>query len=728
MPRKRKAKLKRKQSFQSRRPKRFTNSLSIEEKQVIESLHKAGLPLPIKQIAQSISPTSDNLNNLLSALIQKNIIIKLKNRNFSLLKKLPLFKGVLESNPAGFGFIHSIEQNNSAPTPTRDPYVSKYDMGKAQHGDDVLILITRTAKNGRAEATIISVLKRNKTSIAGIISINDKGEHLVLPEDQRFPFAVQVNVPKEMKVSHGDGVIVKVDASETPDKLRTGKVVEVLGAPDSVECQLRFVVEKHNLPHQFSDLTIKELDFLKDFSDSDENRVDLRDIPHITIDGETAKDFDDAVAVIKQDDGWRLYVSIADVSHYVEVGSALDRDAYERGTSVYFPGTVIPMLPEKLSNNLCSLVPNEDRLTVTAILDFTNQGKLKKKSFCRSTINSKYRFTYNKVWQLLEEGTSQDESELAFLPMLKDAEALAILLKKNRGKRGALGFTLPETIISLKDKNEIATISRVTTNFAHKIIEEFMLSANEAVAELFTEQHIPALYRIHEQPDEEKIKEFNTYTHNLGIKLPPPDGSAKWFANVIDSSKDSPKEYVINNLLLRSMKQAKYSVTNVGHFGLAATDYTHFTSPIRRYPDLMVHRELCKLIDGSARVKKNRSAAKSGDFLSKRERTAIKAGRELDDRLKCIFMEKHIGESFEAIISGVTDSALYFELVDIPVSCTASITDLTDDIYLFEYRSHTLIAQNSGIHYHLGETMTVTISRIDRVRNKIIVTPLPNNN
>lgn len=724
MPRKRRSKSR--ESFQARRPKRFTNALSTGEKQIIEALHKAGLPLSIKQIAQSIPLKVDNLNDFLSALIQKKIVIKLKNKKFSLLKKLPLFKGVLDGNPAGFGFIHSIEPSGSAPAPTRDPYVSKYDMGKAQHGDNVLVLITRTAKNGRAEATIISVLKRNKTRVAGIISINDQGECLVLPEDQRFPFAVQVKLPEKMKVSHGDAVIVNLDESETPDKLRTGKVLEVLGDPDSVESQIRFVIEKHNLPHQFSDLTIKELEFLKDFSDQDETRVDLRDIPHITIDGETAKDFDDAVAVIKQEDGWRLYVSIADVSHYVEVGSALDRDAYERGTSVYFPGTVIPMLPEKLSNNLCSLVPNEDRLTVTAILDFTSLGRLKKKSFCRSTINSKYRFTYNKVWQLLEDGTSSDTTELPFLPMLKEAEALAIQLKKNRGKRGALGFTIPETIVNLKNKDEIEAISRVTTNFAHKIIEEFMLSANEAVAELFTEQNIPALYRIHEQPDEDKIKEFNTYTHNLGIKLPQPDGSPKWFANVIDVSKNSPKEYVINNLLLRSMKQAKYSVNNAGHFGLAATDYTHFTSPIRRYPDLMVHRELCRLIDGSARALKNRSSAKSGDFLSNRERAAIKAGRELDDRLKCIFMEKHIGDSFEAIISGVTDSALYFELVDIPISCTAPTTDLADDIYLFEYRSHTLIAQNSGIHYHLGETMTVTISRIDRVRNKIIVSPLSN--
>ena len=726
MPRKRKATFKKKESFQTRLPKRFANSLSAEEKQITEILYKASLPLSIKQIAQSFPSNTENLNNLLSTLIQRKIVIKLKNKQYSLLKKLPLFKGVLESNPAGFGFIHSIEQNNSAPTPTRDPYVSKNDMGKAQHGDNVLALITRTAKNGRAEATIISVIKRNKTQVAGIVSINDQGEYLVLPEDQRFPFTVQVTLPKAMKVSHGDGVIATIDESETPDKLRTGKVIEVLGAPDSVECQIRFVIEKHNLPHEFSELTMKELELLKDFSDSGGNRVDLRNIPHITIDGETARDFDDAVAVIKQKDGWRLYVSIADVSHYVEVGSALDRDAYERGTSVYFPGTVIPMLPEKLSNNLCSLVPNEDRLTVTAILDFTSQGRLKKKSFCRSTINSKYRFTYNKVSKLLDEGTCSDEKALGFLPMLEDAQALATQLKKNRTKRGALGFTIPETIINLKNKDEIESISRVTTNFAHKIIEEFMLSANEAVAEFFTEQNIASLYRIHEQPDEEKIKEFNTYTHNLGIKLPQPDSSPGWFARVIELSKDSPKEYVINNLLLRSMKQAKYSVNNLGHFGLAATDYTHFTSPIRRYPDLMVHRELCKLVDKTSRDKKNRSAAKSGDFLSNRERAAIKAGRELDDRLKCIFMEKHIGESFEAIVSGVTDSALYFELVDIPISCTASIGDLKDDIYLFEYRSHTLIGQNFGIHYHLGETMTVTISRIDRGRNKIIVTHLSN--
>ncbi len=723
MRRKRKSKSTRKAGFPQENKTKKALSLNREEKQIINILHQAKHPLSLKDIAFANSRMSpDFCRKILSTLIEKQLVNKQRNKKFGLEKYLPLFQGELTLNPQGFGFIHSI-QGGSQPIPSKDLYISKYNIGPAQHGDTVLSLITRTSRQGRTEGTIISVLKRNNSQLGGILSIGQNGEYLVFPEDPRFPFAVQVEVPENMQPNHGEGVLVELEESQTQNKLRRGRIVKLLGHPDSIQCQIGFVITKYNLPYTFNESTLTEVTSLaENLAEETVRRQDLRNIPHITIDGETAKDFDDAIAVLPHDTGLRLYVSIADVSHYVEVGSSLDNEAYERGTSVYFPGTVIPMLPEKLSNDLCSLLPDKDRLTVTAILDFDNSGTLLKKSFCRSIIHSHYRFTYTQVSKLLETNHGTDRMK-TFLPMLKDAAHLANLLKTKRSKRGALGFTIPETHIELNSLSEVSSLKRTTITFSHNIIEEFMLSANEAVAQLFTEQNVKALYRVHETPDESKVEEFNIYTDNLGLKLPKPDGTPKWFAKVISAAKGSCNEYVINNLLLRSMKQAKYSADNIGHFSLAATDYTHFTSPIRRYPDLMVHRELCAFLDSSGKVKKNRSAGKCGNFLSSRERIAIKAERDLDSRLKCIFMEKHIGESFEAVISGVSESGLYFELVDLPVSCMSPLTELEDDIYLFEYRSHNLIAQNSGIHYQLGETLTVTIRRIDRMKNRILVTP-----
>lgn len=699
-----------------------TGVFSQLERSLLQRLYSSTEPLSLKKL-MSLFPEKGSLNKALLFLEKKQIIQQLSNQKYRIKKGTFLLEGTLDSNPQGFGFIHDITPKPGILTPPKDPFISQSNMNGAQHGDTVLFYLSHISKNGKSDGIIITILKRGKSIIAGILSI-DNNAGLVFPEDNRFPFSIRVDLPENLKVSHGDAVIVELKQSKTADILRQGTILEVLGNPDSTATQIRFVVEKYSLSKSFSEETIAELEHIDSATTNAENREDLRAIHHITIDGADARDFDDAIAVQKSKDGYRLHVSIADVSHYVEVGSALDRDAYERGTSVYFPGTVLPMLPEKLSNNLCSLIPNQERLAVTAILDFDKRGHLKRKSFCKATIESKHRFTYTEVHQLLQDPQDATEAQLTFLPMLHEAEELAIMLKKNRRKRGALGFTMPEAKISLDETGKVKDIHRLESNFARNIIEEFMLSANEAVAEFFTEKKIEALYRIHETPDEEKVKEFSTYAKSLGLNLQKSDGSSAWFANIIDMSKETNTEFVVNNILLRSMKQAKYSVNNVGHFGLAATDYTHFTSPIRRYPDLMVHRELCKHIYPTLKSTKNRSSRTSGDFLSGRERVAIKAERDINDRLKCIFMEDHIGEKFTAIISGVTDTAFYVELVQFPISATVPIEQLSEDIYLFDSRSHTLMGQNHGSFYRLGHSLEVEVRYIDRGRNKIIVKPI----
>ncbi|CAG36635.1 ribonuclease R [Desulfotalea psychrophila] len=717
---------KRKQSYKKKStsfsPKK-TQKLNSQEGEILYQIYASQAPLRAKQIFAKCKKYSyEQLQNSLHTLVQKKIIHLVGGKTYVVSNKELFCTAILDANPRGFGFLHNMESNIEAQLPLQDPYVSQYNMSQALHGDKVLAYIFRTTQNGRSEAEIFHVIKRGLNRIAGVIAI-DGSKGIVVPEDKRLPFVVQVTIPEDMSVRHGDGVIVTLKQTATPDKVRQGMLLESFGSPDSVKSQIRFVVEKSVLPDKFSGETYAELEQMGG-EDHDPKRVDLRDIKFVTIDGDTAKDFDDAVCVEKRGVNFRLYVAIADVSHFVKVGSALDRDAYERGTSVYFPGTVIPMLPEKLSNNLCSLVPDEDRLTLTAILDIDRAGKLQKKSFCRSLIRSQHRFTYTRVQEILDTPGSVSADEKAFLSMLQEAEKLARILKEKRAIRGALGFTMPESIILLDSEGEVENVARSEAHFSQKIIEEFMLSANEAVAEFFTEQGCSALYRIHEKPDVDRVKEFATYAHNLGMQLPPPDNSPAWFGRVIEESKGSEKEFVVNNLLLRSMKQAKYSADNVGHFGLAATDYTHFTSPIRRYPDLMVHRELCRLVGYLPAETKNRSAQQAGDFLSGRERVATKAERELGDRLKCIFMERYIGETFKAIISGVTDTGFFVELKDFPISASAPIEELVEDMYLFDYRGHNLIGQNKGAFFSLGDSVEVTVQRIDRARNRVIVAPV----
>ncbi|MBW1637259.1 MAG: VacB/RNase II family 3'-5' exoribonuclease, partial [Deltaproteobacteria bacterium] len=462
----------------------------------------------------------------------------------------------------------------------------------------------------------------------------------------------------------------------------------------------------------------------------DEQRTDFRHIEHITIDGETARDFDDAVCVKKSLDGFQLYVSIADVSHFIRPGSHLDKEAYVRGTSIYFPGRVIPMLPEQLSNNLCSLTPGQDRFTVTAILDFDLSGNLLKKKFVRSVIRSYHRFTYTTVKQIVMDKTPQIRLQHEqFLSQLDWARELAELLLVNRQKRGAIGFTLAEPEITLTESGEIAAISSQERNFAHQIIEEFMLAANEAVAELFTQSGINALYRVHEPPDFEKVEDFYTFSRTLDLQLPQPVNSPEWFAGVVEQCKGKKTEYLVNNLLLRTMKQAHYSPENTGHFGLASRAYTHFTSPIRRYPDLLVHRLLLQIIERNPSQpkisRKDLKLQEKGEFLSARERSAIKAEREMNDRLKVRYMKKHLGENFEGIISGVNDFAMFIELKGMAISGSIGVSELKDDYYIHDEKNYRLIGELSGTVYQVGDLIRVTLIDVDSQRNRISFIPSP---
>ncbi|MBU0729114.1 MAG: ribonuclease R [Proteobacteria bacterium] len=659
------------------------------------------------------------VQNLLTALCSQKVLFQDDDGFYSIRRKEDFVEGMLSVNPRGFAFA-TVSEPPPGVVIEQDVFIPERELSSATHGDKVLLRIV-ASRRGRMEGVIIKVLERGTTVLVGDY-MSGRSTGLVYPEDDRFPFQVLVRKENSMGAKNGESVVVEIEHYTPGKRNPDGKIIEILGDPDDIAVQNEIVIRKFQLPFKFSPKAMDYVAALDENIVMEKGRLDLRDIQHVTIDGETARDFDDAVAVIKTRSGFRLYVSIADVSHYVKPGTALDLEAYLRGTSVYFPTRVVPMLPEKLSNNLCSLVPEQDRYSFTAILDFDGNGTRKEMQFSKSIIRSRYRLTYTIVKKILVD--KDDESRRQYHDILENLEymgALALLLEQKRMDRGSIGFEIPEAEVAIDENGEISGINRLERNRAHKLIEEFMLAANEAVAEKLStgfDKKNAALYRIHEKPDPIKVAVFSGFGRTMGLKLPGDSGSPVWFGKVLDLTRGTPQEYIVNNLLLRTMKQAKYSPDNVGHFGLAADFYTHFTSPIRRYPDLMVHRKLSELL-GSGADETPVSADEAGLFLSKRERVAVDAEREMVDRLKVRFMAGREGEVFDGIISGVTTFGLFIELLDTFIGGAIELTALKDDYYQYEEESHRLLGRRTGKIFRLGDLLRVKLESVDKRKRHI---------
>lgn len=714
------------------RPNRSKKSRDYEEDRrsrrwpdhLLAFLYQAGQPIPFRTVREHLAQLGcdgKEFEACLDTLFEQGFLRKTGKSLLALSSSAPLYEGLLEQHPKGFGFVGQLTQGGKTVSLSRDPYVAPGAMGGARHGDRVLVRILRIRRDQRPEGAVVTVTVPGSNRLAGVVT-RDRHGLMVLPDDQRYPFTVRLNEGGAMSVGEGEAVIVEMVRSPTPAPVQYGKVVECLGRFDSLEAQFRLTVERFSLPLAFPAEVEAEAAKLVALGTCPPEREDLRTTDHFTIDGESAKDFDDAICVEKLRTGYRLYVSIADVAHYVRPGSAIDREAYARGTSVYFPGRVIPMLPERLSNDLCSLVQDEDRPTVSAILDFDRAGSLRKKRFCRSLIRSRQRFTYGEVAKILidlDPGLRQRHHHL--LTPLKWAAELATALHKQRQARGALDFNLQEAEFTLDGSREVIAISRSVRTFAHQMIEEFMLAANQAVATLASERQQALLYRIHEQPDPQKTEEFFAFATTLGLNLSEPDQSPAWYAKALQLAWGGMHEYLIHNLLLRSMQQARYSPDNVGHFGLAAPLYTHFTSPIRRYPDLLVHRALLALLSPSSPGRNSAMAEldQAGSFLSGRERTAILAERDMEERLKLRFMRDHVGESFAAIVSGVSDSALFLVIPEHCLSGAIGIDRLGDDYFLLDAKNHRLFGEISGKVYRIGDPLRVTLVAVDLIGRRL---------
>ncbi len=694
--------------------------------EVVAVLYGREEPLPQRALVDALDLDRRQgkiLKPLLAALCHDRILVE-DDEGYAIHPEARLLEGVLSVHPRGFAFA-AVAKPPEWLAIDRDLFVPASALASARHGDTVLLAVTRMGHE-RVEGRVVKVLVRATNRVVGTY-VAGQTTGMVEPEDERLAFHILVRREASCNAKNGEAVLCEITDYHPDSRNPEGRIIEVLGDPASLQVQTDMVVRKFELPHAFADQALAQAEALDEAVVMAPGRVDLREVLHVTIDGEDARDFDDAVAVEKTRSGFRLHVSIADVSHYVIPGSPLDLDAYRRGTSVYFPTRVVPMLPERLSNNLCSLVPDQDRYAFTAILDFDREGRRRAKAFTRSIIRSQRRLTYTRVRQVLVDQDPAVRRELKpLLTPLKWMGELAAELEKQRLARGSIGFELPEAKVELAEGDRVTGITRLERNQAHKIIEEFMLAANEAVAETFAEHAMPALYRIHEQPDPIKVAEFVEFGRGMGLPLPAGSASPAWFGRVLKLVAGTPQEYIVNNLLLRTMQQARYSPDNVGHFGLAAEYYTHFTSPIRRYPDLMVHRALTRLL--AAKDKTRATAAgqapvdslmEAGGELSKRERVAVDAEREVVDRLKVRFMADRVGEQYDGVVAGVTSFGLFIELVEIFVSGVVALTDLRDDYYQLDEKRHRLVGKRTNRIFQLGDLVRVRVASVEPARRHI---------
>ena len=692
-----------------------------------EPLGRRDLLKRFQQQGYSSSEIKDEITNLL----HRGLADSRGKSRLTLNRAASYYTGKLEMKPAGFGFATDINPVGRKREELDDPYISRSGLLSARHGDRILILVD--AKNHRRNpvAEVIGIIAQGTQNLAGYFY--REGSRLVVnPEDPRFPFQVTLDrLPdSDTKIKDGDAVIVNLEPdSSTPSRVY-GTIAEVLGNPSLPEVQIRMIVEKFGLSATFCPETLREAEQVE-ADPGTAGREDLRQVLHYTIDGEDAKDFDDAVGVVKLRHGYRLYVSIADVAAYVKPGSSLDAEAYERGTSIYFPDGVLPMLPEKLSTNLCSLIPEEDRLTITAVLDFDRQGVLRDKWFCRSIICSSKRFTYETVKRIIvDRDVGTRRLFKPFLTPLKWAMELGEALQRQRMKQGSVALTITEPDIRLDEDGRVSAVEAKKRSFANQLIEEFMLAANRAVAETFAERGCELLYRIHEVPDPEKIKEFTAIALAFGLDPEGSEPTPQWYNGLVSQVAGTPKELIVNSLLLRTLQQARYSPDNAGHFGLGSPYYTHFTSPIRRYPDLIVHRMLAALLFTENKSTKRLSSAPSrslkeaGEHLSERERNAISAEREMADRLKCRFMEPRVGERFKAIISSLSDTIFFVDLIDQFISGAVHLSDLTDDYYLHDRKRYRLVGDITGKVLQIGDIIEVELIEVDVLSQKIYFAPV----
>jgi len=707
-----------------REARRYDNPLPSRE-YIMEVLAAEGVPVEEKDLAHLLGikrKEAELFERRLGAMERAGQLLRNRKGALLLPAKLDLVSGRVVGHPDGYGFVVPDPQPGRPVQANRreeDYFLSPREMQRVMHGDRVMVRQVGVDRRGRREATIVEVLERSHTRVVGRLH-REHAVSFVTPADRRIRREIAVHDGDVNGAKDGEIVVVELMAQPDTWAQPVGKVVEVLGAAADPGMEIEIALRKHDLPFEFpSEAKARTAKLPAEVRKSDlKGRVDLRDLELVTIDGETARDFDDAVWAERQGKGFRLVVAIADVSHYVEDGDALDREARERGNSVYFPRRVIPMLPEKLSNGLCSLNPQVDRLCMVCDMAVGPNGEIKRYSFHPAVMNSRARLTYEQVWDALREPEGEAARELGPLAgRLTILYELFHVLLKARNKRGAIDFETVETRIVFDDKGKIATIVPVMRNDAHRLIEECMLAANVCASDFLAKAEHPVLYRVHEGPTEEKLAALREFLAEFGLQLGGGDKpGARHYAKLLASIKSRPDIQLLQTVLLRSLQQAQYSPDNVGHFGLAYESYTHFTSPIRRYADLLVHRAIKAVLAGkryNPGPPPPNSWADIGTQCSFTERRADDATREVEAWLKCYYMRNRVGEEFEGSIAGVAGFGIFVALDGVHVEGMVHISELGSDYFQYDAARHQLLGERSGRRYRLADRVRVKIARVD---------------
>ncbi|GIU38779.1 ribonuclease R [Shewanella colwelliana] len=706
-----------------REQEKYENPIPSRE-YILDYLRSEKSPLNREKIANALKIVDEDqleaLRRRLRAMERDGELVFTRGQAYGLPERMDLLSGTVIGHRDGFGFLKLDEGGD-------DLYINNRDMQMYFHGDKVLAQKAGVDRKGRREARIVRLTHQRTAPLVGRFHL-DSGMAFVIADDRRI--TQEILIPDEDRAGARQGDVVVVELTRRPGRYvkAAGKVTEVLGKELAPGMEIEIALRNYDLPHTWSSMIEKKLRKIPDeVTETDkQGRVDLRHLPLVTIDGEDARDFDDAVyAETKKSGGWRLWVAIADVSHYVRTESALDTEARARGNSVYFPSQVIPMLPEKISNGLCSLMPEVDRLCMVAEMTISAAGKLSGYKFYPAVMHSHARLTYTQVADMLEGGEVSDKLKPIF-PHLQTLQSLYLTLDETRAQRGAIAFETTETQFIFNADRKIDRIEPRHRNQAHKIIEECMILANVASAKFVQKHKGEVLYRVHEAPSEQKLTNFKDFlkerglTMSGGLEPTPADYQA-----IMEKIADRPDAELIQVMLLRSMRQATYTPDNEGHFGLALEEYSHFTSPIRRYPDLVLHRVIRYLLakergesvdkwtsDGGYHYKIE-ELEQLGEECSTTERRADEATRDVNDWLKCEFMQDHVGDTFEAVIASVTHFGMFVRLNDLFIDGLVHISSLGSDYYQYDNMRQRLVGEASGQIYQLGDAVTVKVAGVN---------------
>ncbi len=713
------------------------------------------------------------IEDLLDQLVERGDLVEMRSGHFiSTRASREYTTGKLSMHRDGYGFViaeHPMEGIRG------DLYIPRESAASAMHGDRVVARVVRVAPDGRADGEILKVLRRGHPSVVGEFRLRPRG-NFVIPHDERIRQWIEIpdgmEIPEPGAAQHRvgvtpvqisgpqdlEGMIVNAEILDYLDggERVVGKVIEILGHPDDFGVDVEVMIRKHHIPHRFPADVIEQAQAISQVIPTAENvggsdgRQDFRTLDIVTIDGETARDFDDAVWVDRlADGGYALQIHIADVSHYVRPGTPIDQEAFLRGTSVYFPDRAVPMLPLELSTEICSLKPGVDRLVLSALLEIDHRGDIVKQKFTRGLIRSAERMTYTNVHLLLEGDAGLRDRYAPLVGRFETMRELALILNRKRVKRGSIDFDMPEPLIEFDEFGQMTGVARSARNIAHRIIEEFMLAANEAVASHLEQAAIASLFRVHEKPEAKRVMDFEeiaaSFGYSLGIGAIPVkkyqikergrDGrpirkdivmasesivvSSRNYQKLVAKIEGTPEERILTYLMLRSLKQARYSNQNKGHFALAALSYTHFTSPIRRYPDLIVHRILSAFLDGKRDLIPQERLHAIGNECSETERRAAEAERELVEWKKAKFMEDRVGEEFNGLIISTTRFGFFVELESLFIEGLVPIDTLPGDRYGFSENTRKIIGERSRRQFSIGDHVRVRLDRVDAIERKL---------